>query len=90
MYISDKIYFGFLPIRHSWDTVVTAAWRKYPNPLNPSVVGLDVVDRSIDAEGKLKSHRLMSTSWGMPSWVAKVGVGTNWFPFFFFLIFSKL
>ena len=53
---------------------MTAAWRKYPNPLNPSVVGLDVLDRSIDAEGKLKSHRLMSTSWGMPGWVAKVGV----------------
>lgn len=57
---------------HSWDTVVTAAWRKYPNPMNPSVIGLDVLDRSIDAEGKLKSHRLMSTSWGMPGWVAKL------------------
>ncbi|KAK0045208.1 protein slowmo 2 [Biomphalaria pfeifferi] len=57
---------------HNWETVVTAAWRKYPNPHNPSVIGLDVLDRSVDEEGRLKSHRLMSTSWGIPHWVAKV------------------
>ena len=52
--------------------MVTAAWRKYPNPLNPSVTGLDVIDRKMDEEGRLKSHRIMSTTWGMPLWVAKV------------------
>uniref|UniRef100_A0A0B6Y0H0 PRELI/MSF1 domain-containing protein n=1 Tax=Arion vulgaris TaxID=1028688 RepID=A0A0B6Y0H0_9EUPU len=57
---------------HSWDTVVTAAWRKYPNPHNPSVIGLDVIDRNIDSEGRLNSHRLLSTSWGIPSWVTKM------------------
>jgi hypothetical protein len=57
---------------HNWDTVVTAAWRKYPNPHNPSVTGLDVVDRNIDSQGRLNSHRLLSTSWGMPTWVAKM------------------
>ncbi|XP_059172321.1 PRELI domain containing protein 3A-like [Physella acuta] len=57
---------------HSWDTVVTAVWRKYPNPHNPSVVGLDVLDRSVDNEGRLKTHRLMSTSWGIPIWVTKL------------------
>ncbi|XP_005105804.1 PRELI domain containing protein 3B [Aplysia californica] len=57
---------------HSWETVVTAAWRKYPNPHNPSVTGLDVVDRTVDSEGRLKSHRLMTTNWGIPGWVAKL------------------
>lgn len=57
---------------HSWDTVVTAAWRKYPNPHNTSVKGVDVIDRSIDDQGRLKSHRLMITNWGMPTWVAKI------------------
>ena len=57
---------------HSWDTVVTAALRKYPNPHNTSVKGVDVIDRSIDDQGRLKSHRLMITNWGMPTWVAKV------------------
>ncbi|KAM5219770.1 PRELI domain containing protein 3B isoform 1-T1 [Hipposideros larvatus] len=53
--------------RHPWETVTTAAMRKYPNPMNPSVVGVDVLDRHIDPSGKLHSHRLLSTEWGLPS-----------------------
>ncbi|XP_060133303.1 PRELI domain containing protein 3B isoform X2 [Zootoca vivipara] len=41
--------------------------QKYPNPMNPSVVGVDVLDRHVDTSGKLHSHRLLSTEWGMPS-----------------------
>ena len=49
-----------------------AAWRKYPNPFNPAVQGIDVVDRYVDDKGVLKSHRLMSTRWGFPSWATAV------------------
>ncbi|CAL1536521.1 unnamed protein product [Lymnaea stagnalis] len=66
-----RIWNSEYTFNHNWDTVVTASWRKYPNPHNTSVVGLDVIDRSVDNEGKLRSHRLMSTSWGIPHWVAK-------------------
>ncbi|XP_053429851.1 PRELI domain containing protein 3B isoform X2 [Nycticebus coucang] len=52
---------------HPWETVTTAAMQKYPNPMNPSVVGVDVLDRHIDHSGKLHSHRLLSTEWGLPS-----------------------
>ncbi|XP_037771150.1 PRELI domain containing protein 3B isoform X1 [Chelonia mydas] len=52
---------------HPWETVTTAAMQKYPNPMNPSVIGVDVLDRHIDPSGKLHSHRLLSTEWGMPS-----------------------
>ncbi|XP_044841230.1 PRELI domain containing protein 3B isoform X3 [Mauremys mutica] len=41
--------------------------QKYPNPMNPSVIGVDVLDRHVDPSGKLHSHRLLSTEWGMPS-----------------------
>lgn len=57
---------------HPWETVVTAAWRKYPNPHNPAVIGLDVVDRSVDQRGTLHSHRLLSTAWGLPGWVTRL------------------
>uniref|UniRef100_A0A2K6UQ19 PRELI/MSF1 domain-containing protein n=1 Tax=Saimiri boliviensis boliviensis TaxID=39432 RepID=A0A2K6UQ19_SAIBB len=40
---------------------------KYPNPVNPSVVGVDVLDRYIDPSRNLHSHRLLSTEWGLPS-----------------------
>lgn len=57
---------------HPWETVVTAAWRKYPNPHNPAVIGMDVVDRKVDERGILRSHRLLSTSWGLPGWATRV------------------
>lgn len=49
-----------------------AAWRKYPNPMNPSVVGLDTIDRAVDSSGRLRSHRLLHTEWGLSSWVTRM------------------
>ncbi|XP_054930191.1 protein slowmo-like [Dermacentor andersoni] len=52
---------------HQWETGAEAEWRKYPNPMNPVVTGIDVVDRQM-RNGILKSHRLISTAWGFPAW----------------------
>ncbi|NP_001079544.1 PRELI domain containing 3B L homeolog [Xenopus laevis] len=57
---------------HPWETVTTAAMQKYPNPMNPSVVGVDVLNRHVDSSGKLHSERLLSTEWGMPSLVKSI------------------
>uniref|UniRef100_A0A8C6Z654 PRELI domain containing 3A n=2 Tax=Nothoprocta perdicaria TaxID=30464 RepID=A0A8C6Z654_NOTPE len=62
--------------RHPWDTVIKAAMRKYPNPMNPCVVGVDVLDRSLDSRGRLHSHRLLSTEWGLPGIVRAI-LGTS-------------
>ncbi|KAM9055703.1 PRELI domain containing protein 3A isoform 7-T9 [Megaptera novaeangliae] len=67
--------FGHLS-RHPWDTVIKAAMRKYPNPMNPSVVGVDVLERSVDSRGRLHSHRLLSTEWGLPGLVRAI-LGTS-------------
>ncbi|XP_062933237.1 PRELI domain containing protein 3A isoform X1 [Cynocephalus volans] len=61
---------------HPWDTVIKAAMRKYPNPLNPCVVGVDVLERSVDGRGRLHSQRLLSTEWGLPS-LARAILGTS-------------
>ena len=63
---------------HPWDTVIKAAMRKYPNPMNPSVVGVDVLERSVDSRGRLHSHRLLSTEWGLPGLVR--AVSPQWSP----------
>ncbi|XP_006837766.1 PREDICTED: protein slowmo homolog 2 isoform X2 [Chrysochloris asiatica] len=57
---------------HPWETVTTAAMQKYPNPMNPSVVGVDVLHRHVDPSGKLHSQRLLSTEWGLPSVVRSI------------------
>lgn len=57
---------------HPWETVTKAAMQKYPNPMNPSVFGVDVLDRSVDTQGRLHSTRLLSTEWGLPSMAKSV------------------
>lgn len=67
-----KLWTNEHTFNHPWETVVQAAWRKYPNPLNPSVVALDVIERNIDnRSGALKVRRLMTTEWGIPNWIIK-------------------
>lgn len=46
-----------------WETVTTGVMQKYPNPENPSVAGVDVLDRHIDPSGELHSYGLLSTEW---------------------------
>lgn len=46
--------------------------QKYPNPMNPSVFGVDVLDRKVDSQGRLHSTRLLSTEWGLPSMAKSV------------------
>lgn len=38
---------------------------KYPNPVSPSVIGCDVLDRTIDSTGVINSHRLLLANWGI-------------------------
>lgn len=67
-----KIWTSEHVFNHPWETVVHAAWRKYPNPINPNVVGFDTLERTVDRTGILQSHRVMSTEWGLSSWVTKL------------------
>jgi hypothetical protein len=57
---------------HPWNTVVNAAWRKYPNPLKPEVIGLDVLDRRLGNDGILRTSRIIKTEWHIPSWVTRL------------------
>lgn len=67
-----KIWTSEHVFEHPWETVTTAAMQKYPNPMNPNVVGVDVLNRHVDSSGKLHSDRLLSTEWGMPSIVRSI------------------
>lgn len=64
--------FAVFACSYPWESVVKAAMRKYPNPMNPNVIGVDVLERNLDDEGRLHSHRLLSTEWGLPSIVRAV------------------
>ncbi|CAG9802499.1 unnamed protein product [Chironomus riparius] len=66
-----KIWTSEHIFNHPWETVVQAAWRKYPNPMNTAVIGTDVVERDIK-DGVLHSHRIVSSQWHFPKWVEKI------------------
>uniref|UniRef100_A0A8C8CZC6 PRELI/MSF1 domain-containing protein n=1 Tax=Oncorhynchus tshawytscha TaxID=74940 RepID=A0A8C8CZC6_ONCTS len=67
-----KIWTSEHIFNHPWETVTKAAMQKYPNPMNPSVFGVDVLDRSVDSRGRLHSNRLLSAEWGLPSIVKSI------------------
>ena len=58
---------------HPWETIVKAAWRKYPNPMNTGVIGVDVIKRK-SCNGIMYTHRLVSSEWGFPKWSQRVSI----------------
>uniref|UniRef100_A0A0N5CFU8 PRELI/MSF1 domain-containing protein n=1 Tax=Strongyloides papillosus TaxID=174720 RepID=A0A0N5CFU8_STREA len=56
---------------HPWHTVVTAAWRKYPNPLNGNVTGIDVLSHKVE-NSILKSERILQSQFDIPTWTSKL------------------
>lgn len=62
----------FLWNSHDWATVITAALNKYPNPVSPSVIGCDVVERTITPSGVIHSHRLLLANWGIAPALNKI------------------
>lgn len=62
-----KIWTSEHTFNHPWETVATAAWRKYPNPHNPAVIGTDVIERQV-VGGVLHTQRLVSSIWYFPKW----------------------
>ncbi|CAF0847612.1 unnamed protein product [Didymodactylos carnosus] len=58
-------------VEHDWSTVVKAALQKYPNPVNPGILGCDVVDRRIE-NGQIISHRVLLCNWSIAPSLAKL------------------
>lgn len=76
----------FFHFSHSWETVAQAAWRKYPNPMNPAVIGTDVVERKV-VDGVLHTHRLVSSKWYFPKWAQAVSVQNQFFSWVYLNIY---
>lgn len=57
---------------HPWDTVANAAWRKYPNPMNCAVSGIDVLGQQSLVDGSLQSERIIQSHFPIPAWVTRL------------------
>ncbi|TPX44028.1 hypothetical protein SeLEV6574_g04749 [Synchytrium endobioticum] len=52
-----------------WETVTSAVWQKYPNPLASHVLTADVIERTVDPDtGILHTTRLFTKAGNMPKW----------------------
>ena len=67
-----KIWTSEYTFNSPWEKTCHAAMNKYPNPFNPAVEAIDVLQRKVDDQGVLHSRRLLSTSWGIPGWARKI------------------
>lgn len=56
---------------YPWETVVTAAIQKYPNPENDKVTGIDVISQQV-RNGQMHSERILQTKFSVMSWASKV------------------
>jgi len=63
---------------HPWFRVTTAFWRKYPNPLSPHVIDIDILNRHMDEQGRLHTTRLITCKGHVPDWISKAVGGKNW------------
>merc|ERR1711934_1050815 len=71
-----KIWTNEHTFNHSWQTIAQSQWRKYPNPHNTAVTGTDVLDRYVSSDGRLHSHRIIPSDWGLAPWVQSL-IGAN-------------
>ncbi|KAK4049776.1 hypothetical protein OIO90_005357 [Microbotryomycetes sp. JL221] len=60
------------PFSFPWPAHVFAVLNKYPNPLAPHVVSVDVVDRRMLEDGTIRSERLIGVQQDSPKWINKI------------------
>lgn len=63
---------------HSWDTVSSANWIKYPNEVTPHVIHVDYLSRSVDPQtGVLHTERLITCKQNVPELILKLVGGST-------------
>ncbi|XP_030207214.1 PRELI domain-containing protein 1, mitochondrial isoform X1 [Gadus morhua] len=67
-----KYFSNNTDIQNAWEHVVSAFWRRYPNPFSTHVLTEDVVYREVTADHKLLSRRLLTKTNRLPRWAEKV------------------
>jgi len=56
--------------KHPWHEISMASWRKYPNPVRPDVLSVDIINKYFDPEtGVLTATRLITTHVRLPSFL---------------------
>lgn len=60
------------PFSNAFPLQAFAAVNKYPNPLAPHVVSMDVISREILEDGTVRSERLIGIQQDAPKWVTRV------------------
>ncbi|GAA5990611.1 hypothetical protein JCM10908_003153 [Rhodotorula pacifica] len=57
---------------YPWPAQTYAVLNKYPNPLAPHVISIDVVDRSILPDGTVRSERILGIQQDSPRWIRRI------------------
>ncbi|KAI8372568.1 PRELI-like family-domain-containing protein [Choanephora cucurbitarum] len=66
-----KFYQHAFDYDFQWQNVTLAYWLRYPNPFASHVLAVDVLDRHVDANGVLKTTRIVLKKGKAPKWFPK-------------------
>ncbi|GAA6003416.1 hypothetical protein JCM10207_000324 [Rhodosporidiobolus poonsookiae] len=67
-----QVFTTSFPFNFPWPAQVYAVLNKYPNPLAPHVVSVDVVDRRMLEDGTVRSERILGIRQESPKWVRRL------------------
>jgi len=62
---------------YAWDYVSAAHWQKYPNPWARHVVHVDILNDTVDQNGRLVRERLIVCRQNIPSFITKMFGGDD-------------
>ncbi|KAK9461365.1 PRELI-like family-domain-containing protein [Lipomyces oligophaga] len=63
-----KFYKSFYTHQHDFSTFSVAYFLRYPNPYAKHVISVDTLDRYVDEQGRLHTHRLVIKRGKLPKW----------------------
>lgn len=66
------------PFPYPFPALVYACMNKYPSPLAPHVISIDVLERTILEDGTIRSERLLGVQQDSPRWVNRVRRSQGW------------
>uniref|UniRef100_A0A8C5M6K5 PRELI domain containing 1 n=1 Tax=Leptobrachium leishanense TaxID=445787 RepID=A0A8C5M6K5_9ANUR len=66
-----KYFLGTNVMKSSWDQVIAAFWKRYPNPYSKHVLSEDVLYREVTPDNKLLTRKLLTKTNRLPHWAER-------------------
>lgn len=67
-----KLWTSNFVFKAPWSQTTEAVWKKYPNEQMPNVLHIDVIEREVTQNGKLRTVRLFGSTFNFPQLIVSI------------------